>query len=48
MKIVGNIFLQWQLLAFARMLSACDSASDTSQTFTGEVKVGILHSRTGN
>ena len=40
--------MQWQLLAFALMLSACDSTSDTSQQFTGEVKVGILHSRTGS
>jgi len=41
-------FLHWQLLAFALVLSACDSGSYTSQQFNGEVKVGILHSRTGS
>lgn len=45
---VGKQFLHWQLLAFALVLSACDSGSYTSQQFNGEVKVGILHSRTGS
>jgi urea transport system substrate-binding protein len=48
MKRTSRKFLQWQVVAITLMLSACDSASDTSQQFTGEVKVGILHSRTGS
>ena len=51
MKIVYNDVLQWRRLACALMLTlvvGCDTESDTGQQFTGEVKVGILHSRTGS
>ena len=51
MKIAFNNVSQWCRLACALVVTlvvGCGTESETTQRFTGEVKVGILHSRTGS
>jgi urea transport system substrate-binding protein len=51
MKIAFNNVSQWCRLACALVVTlvvGCGTEPETTQRFTGEVKVGILHSRTGS
>ena len=51
LKLFFSIFFHWRWLVcglLASLMLGCENEPDIADQFTGEVKVGILHSRTGS